>query len=67
MDYIDEEQLTHEQGTKRLMDESVSIEQSRGLNQQTAHFNDKLVTEKQIIDEMMHTKIMCMPCKRKDA
>jgi hypothetical protein len=49
------------------MNEAVSIEQARELNKLGKTFNDGLVTEEQIVNEMMHTKIMCMPCKRKDA
>ncbi len=49
------------------MNEAVAIEQSRELNKPSRSFDEKLVTDEQLANEMTHTMVSAMPCKRKDA
>ena len=66
MDKIDINQLEQNQSSERLMDESVSIEQSRELNNKARQFGHDTVTDAQVKNEMTFSMMNCMPCKRID-
>ena len=49
------------------MNEAVAIEQARDLNKPSRSFEEKIVTEDDVVNEMTHTLVSAMPCKRKDS
>ena len=57
--------MNQEPQPRRMMNEAVAIEQSRDLNKPSRSFEEKLVTEDDVKDEMTYTMINCTEIKPK--
>jgi len=67
MDYADINQIEKQNGTTRLMSESVSLENAkRAFEVRTYNIDGDLVTDADVRDEMRYTMISCSPCVRKE-
>jgi len=66
MDLFDLVQLEQSISNKRLISESASLEQAKLATKHTHRFDEGIVTQEDIEEEMRLTIENCTPCARKE-
>jgi len=66
MDLFDLVQLEQSISNKRLISESASLEQAKLATKHTHRFEEGIVTQEDIEEEMQYTIENCTPCVRKE-
>ncbi len=65
MDYVDEQQAREETDGFEY-NPNIAIQQAQRIQSNTRKFDEGVVTDDQVKDEMLYTMMNCSPCVRKE-